>query len=380
MEMKGLEQQDSLLIADYISSTHDDILKKWLSSAQLSRHDPFYEEVIKNGQETIRLVHSYFVQPDHDAIIQLTKKVATERIAANVDIGQFIDNINLGREIVNKCISDSNLPSDVKIKGILGVDELFDFYMYYAVQSYTVMKDEIIHNKNQFIEEMNQDRLTILGQVAKSFAHEIRNPLTSIKGFLSLLEQKYAKKPEDSMYFSIIQKEMNDLENQVSRFLYLTKIKGLDDQIKVVNFSVIVDELTNLMSSRFNEEKIMLEKQIEEDCFVMGDEEQLKQVALNILNNALEVLTKKKETRLVKVDMKKQGEKVILKFSNNGDHIPDYLLENIFEPFITTKKLAAGLGLSVCKQIVEKHQGTITAISEEGMTSFVVEMNSTSPK
>lgn len=377
--VKGFDIYFSSKMTIFLKNEKGKIVEQWLKGAQLSRHDPFYEEIIRNANQTIKLIHSYFTGPNRDEVIQLTRKIAKERIVAGVDISEFVDNINLGREIVNHVITQSHEFHDSdKVQAITAIDELFDFYMFSAVKEYSVLKDQVIKEKSQFIQEMHMERLTILGQVAKSFAHEIRNPLTTIKGFLNLMEKRFADDAESSTYFSIIDQEMTNLEQKVNQFLYLTNIRALDDHMTLIDLSTITRQVISFLDVRFKEENISLELDISPSCNVFGVKEQLKQVVLNILSNAIEVLARKDANRKICVSLKRQSGNIILTLSNNGDAIPSYMLENIFEPFITTKQLATGLGLSVCKQIVEKHDGTINAVSEEGQTSFVVKFQEAS--
>lgn len=355
-------------ITSFLLEKESEILHIWLDAANISPRDPFYEEVLQNGRQTVRLVHNYLRNPSEDQIILLTKKIAQERIEANVNIGEFVYNINLGRKILNDLFALSHLNKDDSIKAILAVNQIFDHYLYYAVKEYTEIKDRIITRKNQFIEEMHHDRLHVLGQIAASFAHEFRNPLTSIKGFLKLLQEEVYEK--HSVYFSIMNQEMDSLEEKITQFLFLSKKKVLDDQMEQVNVSDVVKNMVTFMYPRFVDENIIAQSNIEPDCFISGVQAQLKQVFLNILSNAVDELSEVTFQREIKVVVKKNDERVNVDIINNGPEIPEHLLENIFEPFITTKELGVGLGLSVCKQIIEKHNGTISVTSNKNWTTF----------
>lgn len=360
-------------LAEYLIQVEDDILNEWLKVAHISKDDPFYKEIIKNGRQTIQLITNYIQYPDLCLIIQLTKKIAKERIQANVNIGDFVYNINQGRSIVNKMIAVSeNLDGREKINAILVVNQLFDVYLYHAIKEYNILKDEIIKEKNLFIKEMHNDRLNILGQIASSFAHEFRNPLTSIKGFIKLLEEKYE---DNQLYFTIIREEMDSLEEKVSQFLYLSKMKGLDDKMETFNLSMVVDKMVNFMFPRFLDLSIIVEKNIKSDLYTTGVEDQIKQVILNILNNAVEELSKIKHNRTIMINLYENNGYHVLDIANNGPLIPQHLLEDIFQPFVTTKKLGVGLGLSVCKQIIEKHNGMIRVQSKQDKTTFTIELS-----
>jgi signal transduction histidine kinase len=100
--------------------------------------------------------------------------------------------------------------------------------------------------------------------------------------------------------------------------------------------------------------------------------EQIKQVLLNIVINAVEGLSNVHKSKVITIDLTVENEEVHVSICNNGPKIPDHLLENIFEPFITTKDLGFGLGLSVCKQIVQKHNGSINVQSDIERTTFKI--------
>lgn len=358
----------------YIQEMKEEILNLWMQSAKVAKNDPFYKEILANGEKTLELIHEFVETRDVEPIIALTKKIAKERIEANVNISEYVYNINAGRSLVISFILKASfLNNDEKLSSIMIVDELFDEYVYYAIKEYTDLKDSIILNKNRFIQEMHHDRLTILGQIAASFAHEFRNPLTSIKGFIKMLEKKYSSADSESgLYFDIINYEMESLEDKVSRFLYLSKSKGLDDEMVVFDISGVTNKMIEFMYPRFVDENIEVTSSIQANCLVFAVKEQIKQVLLNILNNAVEELSELGLNRIIEIELKNVENEIILKISNNGKMIPAYLLENIFEPFVTTKNLGTGLGLSVVKQILEKHDGTINVESTENKTTFIM--------
>jgi signal transduction histidine kinase len=126
------------------------------------------------------------------------------------------------------------------------------------------------------------------------------------------------------------------------------------------------------MYPRFTEANIIVQLKIKEEVYIEGDSSQIKQVLLNILVNAVEELSEWKGERKIEVSLIEKNNHVELSICNNGNPIPAYLLENVFQPFVTTKSLGTGLGLSVCKQIVEKHNGTIEVKSKEEFTCFTI--------
>lgn len=370
------EKQFEEQLASFLKESQPKIVEKWLTIANLSKDDPYYEEVINNGKRTVELISHYILTEDESWIVTLTKKIANERIQANVNIGEFVANINSGRSVVITVLNESNFNRSELSKALHIINNYFNSYLYHSVTEYTKLKDSIIHDKNKFIKEMHSDRLTILGQLGASFAHEFRNPLTSIKGFLKLLEnQPVHDKALRKHYFKIINEEMNSLEEKVRQFLFLSKMRGIDDTPTELNMTELLTYSIQVLYPRLLESNIEVTTNIPSTLMVCGVEEQLKQVILNILINSIEELNENEiQPRLISVEGEVEDNVVITRITNNGKPIPSHLVESIFEPFISTKELGTGLGLSVCKQIIEKHNGKISVISSEEETTFVIKL------
>jgi signal transduction histidine kinase len=368
-----LSEMQNVELALFLKEQKKSIVKEWLENVLLPQNDPHYEEVRKNGYQTIDELIYFLETGSLEQIALLTGKMAKERIEAKADIGDFVHNINIGRSIVYELLMCSLLNERAKGEGVLNMQKFFDHLLYLSVKNYTALKDSIIDNKNQFIQEMHHDRLTMLGQIAASFAHEFRNPLTSVKGFIHLLQKELKESEQSEFYFSIIQSEMNSLEEKISQFLYLSKMRGLEDKLVPIPFTSLLKEMITFMYPRLTEANIILSLDLCDEVYVEGDSSQLKQVLLNILVNAVEELCEVGGERNIDIRLKETpDQKVELSICNNGKPIPDYLVENVFEPFVTTKSLGTGLGLSVCKQIVEKHNGTIVVDTHEAFTCFTI--------
>ncbi|WP_226658592.1 histidine kinase N-terminal domain-containing protein [Guptibacillus hwajinpoensis] len=363
-------------LASFLEESQPIIVEKWLIGAKISEDDPYYEEIIKNGKRTVELISRYIRVQDESWIITLTKKIAHERIEANVNIGEFIANINFGRSVVLAVLNESSFNRDELSEGLQIINNYFNAYSYHSVTEYTKLKDSIIQDKNKFIQEMHSDRLTILGQLGASFAHEFRNPLTSIKGFLKLIEEECeAKGSTGNHYFKILNSEMRSLEEKVSQFLFLSKMRGIDDRPHSLNLSGLLRYTIEILYPRLLESNIEVEAEIAPDIPLFGVEEQIKQVILNIMINSIEELNENIiENRKITLRAKENHGRVSVEISNNGREISSHLVDSIFQPFISTKKLGTGLGLSVCKQIIEKHEGIISVQSNPERTTFVIEL------
>lgn len=214
---------------------------------------------------------------------------------------------------------------------------------------------------------IKNEKLGIAGQLAASIAHEIRNPLTAIKGFLKLAQ-------EGSLgidIYSIIDTEIDRIETIASELLVLGK--PISVEIKKSNVKKLLSNVCTLMASLANMENAIINlEDIDNNLFIEYNQEQMKQVFINIIKNSIEAL---ENGGIVSIQAIVNSEHVVVTIKDNGKGIPDYIKNKLGEPFYSTKEKGTGLGLMVCYNIIEQHHGTIDFISEEGVgTIFTINL------
>lgn len=209
-------------------------------------------------------------------------------------------------------------------------------------------------------EEMvrKSELLSVIGQLAAGVAHEIRNPLTSLKGFLQLM---YSQQQEKQQYFHIMVSELNRIEKIISEFLVLAKPQDIAfkerDVVPMLEHIIVLAETHAVMHN------VRIVTRYEPDPpSVMCEENQLKQVFLNLLKNAIEAMPNGGE---VHVGVRREGDTVVISFRDQGCGIPEDRLARLGEPFYTTKENGTGLGLMVSYRIIHNHGGTISVTSRE---------------
>ncbi|KMJ58246.1 sporulation kinase [Bacillus sp. LL01] len=220
------------------------------------------------------------------------------------------------------------------------------------------------------------DTLTVVGELAAGIAHEIRNPMTALKGFIQLL-QNSMEEDQYGMYFDVITSELKRIESIITEFLVLAKPQAISYQKKSV--TVIMKETLDLLSAQASLDNVQFVTTIEEGLpDIHCEPNQLKQVFINILKNAIEVMPK---GGTVSVSLSKvEGEQVLISIMDEGIGIPEDKLKKLGEPFYTTKDRGTGLGLMVSYKIVEEHNGTIEVNSELGRgTTFDIRLPIGSP-
>lgn len=219
------------------------------------------------------------------------------------------------------------------------------------------------------------NRLATIGQIAAGTAHEIRNPLTSIKGFLQVIGHKLKENGQykEQGYIEIMLKEISRISNLVGEFLLLSKPR--DVHLQTVSVIKVLKEILPIIKNEaiLHNVQVNIEKNLSSLPMVVADGELLKQVFLNLCKNAIEamgdggVLT-------IRLTAEDSENKVVVDIVDMGPGIPVHLMERIFEPFFTTKENGTGLGLSICQQIMKEIGGFIRVSSGEMGTTFSVHL------
>lgn len=216
-------------------------------------------------------------------------------------------------------------------------------------------------------EEMiiRSEKLSIVGQLAAGVAHEIRNPLTSLKGFVQLMQNKVSGYDH---YFSIMLDELERINFIVSEFLVIAKPQSVQFQPKdpetilhstilLLNSQAIIHNVEIIVHADPNLPKI--------NC----DENQIKQVFINILNNSIDSMS---EGGTIHVELRVTDDgNLLMRFTDEGCGIPQDRITRLGEPFYTTKEKGTGLGLMVTYKIIENHAGKMKIYSELGKGTTV---------
>jgi signal transduction histidine kinase len=214
------ESQADLI--DFFNQNKQKIIQEWENAIVTTTADPFKLKIHENGKALLKVLlnmHNLKNQELLDLIEKLAIEVSEERVLADINLGDFVYNVNLGRTVLYTHLSDTGIPWPAMQEALNKVNFCFDKFLYYAVSHYSEAKNKIIEEKTMHIDSTHQDRLTLLGQMTSSFIHEFRNPLTSVQGFIQLLKADY---PE-MKYLDIISSELDQLNFRISQFLLLSR-------------------------------------------------------------------------------------------------------------------------------------------------------------
>jgi two-component system sensor histidine kinase HydH len=223
------------------------------------------------------------------------------------------------------------------------------------------------------------DRLSALGQLSAGLAHEIRNPLGSIKGAVEILQDDFPPGHPKAEFYAILLKEVERLNGVLTNFLSFTR--PVTPHLAPLDVRAVLTALEGLISGQARAHRVQIFTSFHAGpSRVMADETLLKQAFLNIMLNALEAMPEGGDLA-ISTRLSPEGatggrpEWVEAVFDDTGPGIQEDDLGRIFDPFFTTKKDGTGLGLAITHRIIETHHGTIQVMSQRGKgTTFVVSL------
>lgn len=210
------------------------------------------------------------------------------------------------------------------------------------------------------------DRLNTAGQMAASVAHEIRNPMTTVRGYLQLI----GNKKEFALYkeqFMLVMDELDRTNSIISEYLSLSQNRVMD--FKLCQLNDIIESMYPLLQADSNacNKYIKLELQRIPELYI--DEKEIRQLILNLVRNGLESM---KEGKELTIRTYLENEETILAIRDEGGGIAAHILDNLGKPFVTTKADGTGIGLAICYRIANRHKAKITVeTSEQGTTFFI---------
>ena len=212
------------------------------------------------------------------------------------------------------------------------------------------------------------DRLNLVGQLAASIAHEVRNPMTTVRGFLQILKGRDTLH-ENEEYFDLMISELDRANSILTEFLSIAKTKTKTELYTKVN-------LNNLLNSLYPLILADATNQAKQVVLVAGDvaeltiiEREIRQLILNLTRNGLEAMSSR---GILKIMTYMETDSVVLAIQDEGSGISEDIMARLGTPFLTTKESGTGLGLTMCYRIAERHNAKISVESSSAGTTFVV--------
>lgn len=220
-----------------------------------------------------------------------------------------------------------------------------------------------IQKQRMYYEQVQQaERLKTTGQMAAAVAHEIRNPLTVVKGFLQYYQENPDLNQSYKRNFSLMIDELHSAEHVISQFLSIAKPDG-EKMTSSVEMDIILHDVTELLVSYGLRSSTSIELKVEEGCMVKANPIELKQLFINLIKNAIEASP---PNGVVSVKVKKQKNEVKILVIDEGRGMTREEVDALGTPFYSLKSKGTGLGLMICFNIVEKYNGKIRFESSQG--------------
>jgi len=242
-----------------------------------------------------------------------------------------------------------------------------------------VLKEKIKTEKELHLEILRYSRLATVGEISAQIIHNISTPLTVVFGKISILSEKLKKIQNNQAISDDIEKIKKEIEsvkeetekiiNNTRKFSQIARYETREEKFKIND---IVEKIIKLTSFIAEKEKVKVIREISDVPKVKGNPDEIEQVIMNLITNAIDAMQSSKE-KILKIRTYRKGDFVVCEVQDTGPGIPENIKDKIFTPFFTTKKTGTGIGLSSSKRIIKKYGGEILFESEEGKgTRFFV--------
>ncbi|WHY92302.1 PAS domain S-box protein [Neobacillus cucumis] len=363
-----------------IIATYRDITHMVLMEKELKRTRELYKLITENTTDMIKVYSKdydiLYASPSHEQRIGYTPE---QLVGSSIFDLVFPEEMEDFKKMFQK-IEETGESQVFQVKMKTSTNEIIHsetnispiFNEKKEVESYVTVGRDITERVNNDAAFRNLDRLSIIGQLAAGVAHEIRNPLTSLKGFSKLLKST-ANKEKNDQYLSIIMNELDRIDMIVNEFMSLAKPQAIHfEREQLIS---ILDSTINVLHPQALLHGVEIKinyptDHVEINCSL----HQLKQVFVNFLKNAIEAMPK---GGTVHINVEKvDRNRVMISFTDEGVGIEQERLNYLGTPFYTTKDKGIGLGLTVSNKIIQEHHGTMKIQSQIGVgTTVTVELD-----
>jgi signal transduction histidine kinase len=226
------------------------------------------------------------------------------------------------------------------------------------------MNTQLLQTQSRLIQS---EKLAALGEVVASITHEIKNPLVSIGGFARRLDRNLQENSPEKKYMRILIKEVKRLETILNETLAFSKEPATSFDYHDLNR--IIEDTLFILEGELQERNISVAKELAQNLRpLFSDPQQMKQVFLNLFVNAIQAMGRDGNLA-VKTSIQRRDEREVMQVevTDTGGGIRLEILDNIFNPFFTTKHDGTGLGLSIAHKIITQHRGEIEVINHPGV-------------
>lgn len=322
-------------------------------------------------------IGSGIIALDQDRQVLVFNRAAENLLDNEIELGEFWENLSISKIVEKKefdKIYDNNTwQSNIEWKINNGDIQYIDCRVLpisgpNGVEGVIVLLHNYTREKKlQNIINYN-DKMQAIGKLAAGIAHEIKNPLASIKGFISLMLAKIDKDNLSQGSVDIVNKEMDRLEGLIMTLLDYSKPKT--ENIEEIDLVNLIEEILILFSVEIKKKDIKIIKKIEK-IYILGDVNQIKQIIINLLLNSIDAV---EEQGIIEINIFAKDNDCIIDIIDNGYGIPSNVIDKVFDPFYTSKKEGTGIGLAISRRLVKENNGEmfVDSIENEGTTMTIM--------
>jgi signal transduction histidine kinase len=256
-------------------------------------------------------------------------------------------------------LSKANLSLSLEITERKNIEEQLKLKNQELIKAYAELE-------NAQAQVIYQEKMASIGQIAAAVAHEIRNPLTTVRGYLQLMGRKKQYQGYQEQ-LSIMIEEIDRANAIIREYLFLSREKVAN--LRGQSLNAIIECLLPLIQAAANEAKVLIKLELGEMKDLLLDENEIRQLLLNLVRNSIDAMPLGGEVIIRTVQKENYG---VLSVSDQGSGIPPHVLNKLGTPFITTKDTGTGLGLPMCYQIVDRHKAKIEIETSTEGTTFMI--------
>ncbi len=285
------------------------------------------------------------------------------------------------RILISKIVKRKNLEEGEIIKAVSETRDIISHSKELEAKSKELeVTTAQLQHANERLKELDEMKDNFIA----SISHELRTPLTSIRAFAEMLNNKnYDLEDQKEEFLNIIVNESTRLSCLINDILYFEKLVQKKNDLLIVqsNLYELTDKVVRSLKPQSDKVDVLITviKENENPSLIFLDEDKIKQVFINLLNNAIKFNDEKKSKKYIQIDLNEQEESFEIKIFDNGIGIPESELEKIFKEFYQiesdkeNKPYGSGLGLAISKKIIELHDGSIHVKSQinEGTEFFI---------
>jgi len=367
---------------NFVQKYEDKIIDSWLNEVEPLIPSNVYDQarIQTNSRIYFRLLVDILIPLEEHPLFDIVPSICKFHAEQNTSIELMLHGSHLWRKVLFDHIWSYIEEQDIRIDRlnfvIPTVHKRIDSAQRIISQIYWEHANKIIAQKQKTINDLHNDRLNMLGKMAASMAHELRNPLFALEGFLKLTRSELSEESLKRVgyYLDVMENEFAGLYRQITSFLSFSKNNGLEEPYVTCSIHDLIYSIVDLLQPRCNNDNVELVLLIDHEIELTVQKTALQQVLLNIINNAIDALETISSPKKVEINAFEDEHSYYITVKDNGIGIPAEIKETIFTPFVTTKKNGTGLGLSVCKQIMQKNEGDITFTSSPSETIFTISL------